>query len=78
MEHHVIIEKLCSCAKKGGLNQVVSFDTKERALEGAQMQLTVMQSTFCAKHEFDITEVDAHYVIGMLPGGCGCGKHEKH
>ncbi len=78
MEHHVIIEKLCSCAKKEGLDQVVTFDSKERANNAAQAQLAYITNSFCGKHSFDVTEVDDHYVIGMLGGGCGCGTHEKH
>ena len=77
MEHHVIIEKLCSCAKKEGLSQIVTFDSKEGAKGAADDQLTFMQNSFCGKHTFDITEVDDHYVIGML-GGCGCRSHDKH
>lgn len=75
MEHHVIIEKLCSCAKKEGLAQMESFDAKEKALAAAQAQLAHMEGSFCGKHSFDITEVDDHFVIGML-GGCGCGKSD--
>ncbi len=78
MEHHVIIEKLCSCAKKEGLDQVVTFDSKESANNAAQAQLAYITNSFCGKHSFDVTEVDDHYVIGMLGGGCGCGTHEKH
>lgn len=78
MEHHVIIEKLCSCAKKEGLSQIVTFEVKDAALEAANAQLAHIQSNFCGKHSFDITEVNDHYVIGMLGGGCGCGSHEKH
>lgn len=73
MEHHVVIEKLCSCAKKEGLNQITTYDVKEAALEAAQTQLAYMQGRFCGKHTFDIVEVDDHFVIGMV-GGCGCGK----
>lgn len=73
MEHHVIIEKLCSCAKKEGLSQINTFEQKSTASQAAQEQLAHMQSSFCGKHTFDVTEVDDHYVIGML-GGCGCGK----
>ncbi len=73
MEHHVVIEKLCSCAKKQGLHQIETFESKTEALEGAKMQLSHMQSSFCGKHEFDIVEVDDHYVIGMLEG-CDCSK----
>lgn len=78
MEHHVIIEKLCSCAKREGLTQIVTFETKEGAKSAAEVQLALMSNNFCGKHNFDVTEVDDHFVIGMLAGGCGCGKHEKH
>ncbi len=71
MEHHVVIEKLCSCAKKEGLEQITSHEAKEAALEEAQTRLAYMQGHFCGKHEFGIVEVGDHYVIGML-GGCGC------
>lgn len=75
MQHHVVIEKLCSCAKRAELSQIETFDAKEKAFAGAQQRLAMMQSGFCGKHEFDIVEVEDHYVIGML-GGCGCGKSE--
>ncbi|MBU0631919.1 hypothetical protein KKA17_04675 [bacterium] len=77
MEHHVIIEKLCSCAKKEGLPQVETYETKEAAEEAAKVQLSFMTANFCGKHTFDVTEVNDHYVIGML-GGCGCGSSDKH
>jgi len=78
MEHHVIIQKLCSCAKKDGLDQIVTYDNKESAQNAADTQLAYINNSFCGKHSFDVTEVDDHYVIGMLGGGCGCGTHEKH
>lgn len=77
MEHHLIIEKLCSCAKKEGLDKVVTYDSKEGAKSAGEAQLAFIETSFCGKHSFDLTEVDDHYVIGML-GGCGCGSHEKH
>ena len=75
MEHHVVIEKLCSCAKRQGMSQIETFDAKAKALDAAQLQLSHMQNSFCGKHDFDITEVDDHYVIGML-GGCDCSKSQ--
>lgn len=78
MEHHVIIEKLCSCAKKEGMSQIDTFEEKGAALKAAEDQLVYMQQSFCGKHNFDVTEVDEHFVIGMTGGGCGCGTHEKH
>lgn len=74
MEHHVVIEKLCSCAKKEGLSQIVTYDAKEDAFEAAETQMAYMNNSFCGKHEFQVVEVDENYVIGMVGGGCGC-KH---
>ncbi len=78
MEHHVIIDKLCSCAKKEGMAQIETFDVKADASDAAEAQVAYMKSSFCGKHNFDVTEVDDHYVIGMVGGGCGCGTHTHH
>lgn len=78
MEAHVIVEKLCSCAKKQGIEQIVTYDNQASAKTAASDQLVYMKNTFCGKHHFDITEVDGHFVIGMVEGGCGCGTHEHH
>ncbi|MFH0709779.1 MAG: hypothetical protein V2A75_06180 [Pseudomonadota bacterium] len=72
MEHHVVIEKLCSCAKKEGLSQIETYEAKDTALEAAQTQLAHMNGSFCGKHEFQLVEVDDNFVIGMVGGGCGC------
>jgi hypothetical protein len=74
MEHHVVIEKLCSCAKKEGLSQIATYDAKDTAHEAAQLQLERMNGSFCGKHEFQLVEVNDNFVIGMVGGGCGC-KH---
>jgi len=74
MEHHVVIEKLCSCAKKEGLSQIATYDAKDTAHEAAQIQLERMNGSFCGKHEFQLVEVNDNFVIGMVGGGCGC-KH---
>jgi hypothetical protein len=72
MEHHVVMEKRCSCAKREGVPQIKRFRTKTEALAGAQAQLAYIRNCFCGKHDFDIVEVNDHYVIGMLDG-CDCG-----
>ncbi|HEX5710837.1 MAG TPA: hypothetical protein VFX68_05780 [Sulfuricurvum sp.] len=72
MEHHVVIEKLCSCAKKEGLSQIATYDAKAEAFEAAETQLLYMNGNFCGKHAFQLVEVDDNFVIGMVGGGCGC------
>ena len=72
MEHHVVIEKLCSCAKKEELSQIETYEAKDAALEAAQTKLAHMNGSFCGKHEFQLVEVNDNFVIGMVGGGCGC------
>ncbi|MDD4950429.1 hypothetical protein [Sulfuricurvum sp.] len=72
MEHHVVIEKLCSCAKKEGLSQITTYDAKDAALEAAETQMSYMNGSFCGKHTFEVVEVNDNFVIGMVGGGCGC------
>ncbi|MGA9045151.1 hypothetical protein [Sulfuricurvum sp.] len=72
MEHHVVIEKLCSCAKKEEMSQITTFDSKEGAQEAAETKLAHMNGSFCGKHEFQLVEVNDNFVIGMVGGGCGC------
>lgn len=72
MEHHVVIEKLCSCAKKEGFSQIATYGAKDAAFEAAEAQLGVMNVNFCGKHTFQLVEVDDNFVIGMVGGGCGC------
>ncbi len=72
MEHHVVIEKLCSCAKKEGLSQIATYEAKDAAFEAAETQLAYMNGSFCGKHAFQLVEVDDNFVIGMVGGGCGC------
>ncbi|MFA6188426.1 MAG: hypothetical protein WC680_04010 [Sulfuricurvum sp.] len=73
MEHHVVIEKLCSCAKKEGLAQIATYGTKDEALGAGEGLLSQMNGCgFCGKHEFQLVEVDDNFVIGMVGGGCGC------
>lgn len=74
MEHHVVIEKLCSCAKKEGLEQIATYEAKDTALKAAETQMAYMNGSFCGKHEFQLVEVNDNFVIGMVGGGCGC-KH---
>ncbi len=63
--NHVVIEKLCGCAKKQGIKQIQSFDTKEEAEEYANEWAETLNDTFCGKHGFDVVEVDGNFVISV-------------
>jgi len=69
MSHHIVLEKLCSCAKKSNMQQIRSFDTKLEAEEHAYEWADSLNNSFCGKHGFDIVEVDDNFVISLEEGG---------
>jgi len=69
MQHHVVLEKLCSCASKQKIEQIRSFDTKQEAEEHAYEWADALNNNFCGKHGFDIVDVDDNFVISVEEGG---------
>lgn len=69
MEHHVVLEKICSCAKKHGVIQILTCKDKDEAYEQALELAAKYNDSFCGKHGFDVEEVDEHYVISVETGG---------
>ena len=69
MSHHIVLERLCSCAKKAGMEQIRSLDTKLEAEEHAYEWADSLNNSFCGKHGFDIVEVDDNFVISLEEGG---------
>jgi hypothetical protein len=68
MEHHVVVEKLCKCARRKQMPQIKSFDDKENAMRVARAWAQELNETFCGQHEFDVVEVDENYVIAVGEG----------
>lgn len=69
MKYHVVIERLCTCAKKHNLDQIRSFNTKEEAEDYSYEWADSLNNTFCGKHGFDSVEVDDNFVISVENGG---------
>ncbi len=68
-QYHVVLEKLCGCAKRASLEQLRSFDTREEAEEHAYEWAESLNNAFCGKHGFDIVEVGDNYVVSVEEGG---------
>lgn len=66
---HVVLEKLCACAKKNGLEQIRSFDSREEAEEHAYEWADNLNNSYCGKHGFDVIEVGENFVISVEGGG---------
>lgn len=69
MSCHVVLEKLCACAKRDAVEQIRSFETKEEAEEHSYEWADALNNNFCGKHGFDIVEVDDNFVISVEEGG---------
>ena len=63
----VEVKNPCSCFLKGGYIEQQSFSTKEEAREEAEEMFRVMNSTFCHKHKFSITERFGNFTIMIAP-----------
>ena len=66
---HVVIEKLCACAEKNGLERIRSFTTREEAEEHAYEWADTLNNSYCGKHGFDVVEVGENFVISVEEGG---------
>jgi hypothetical protein len=65
--YKVEVKNACSCFLKGGYVESQSFKTKQEAKEEAENMLDIMQSTFCNKHKFSMSERFGHYTIVITP-----------
>lgn len=68
-QYHVVLEKLCACAKKHTTEQIHSFDTKEEAEDYSYEWAEKLNTSFCGKHGFQSIAVDDNFVISVESGG---------
>lgn len=67
--NHVVLETLCRCAQKRGLEQIRSCHDKIDAETEAYDWAESLNSSYCGKHSFEVVEVDDNYVIAVVEGG---------
>ncbi|MDQ7042806.1 MAG: hypothetical protein Q9M40_02615 [Sulfurimonas sp.] len=53
----------CSCFVKNGLADTQDFSTKEAAQAEAKKMMEKMQTAFCQRHDFSLTEQFGTYTI---------------
>ena len=68
MQYHVVVEKLCGCARRKNMPQIKSFDDRENAMRVARAWAQELNETFCGAHDFDVVEVDDNFVIAVGEG----------
>ena len=65
--YKVRVQNPCSCFVKNGFSEVQEFESKEAAKEEAEYLMRIMESNFCKKHQFSMTEQFGDYTIFIKP-----------
>ncbi|KIM11378.1 MAG: hypothetical protein KU37_07050 [Sulfuricurvum sp. PC08-66] len=68
MDHHIVVEKLCGCAKRKGMPQIKTLQDKEDAHRIARAWAQELNESFCGQHSFGVVEVDDNFVITVGEG----------
>jgi len=78
----ITVDKECGCFKKSDFTNGVNFDNKDDALIQAQSMVNHMNTEFCGKHDFTLSEDGENFSIAMnvpaqpaASGGCCGGGH---
>jgi len=75
------VDKECGCFKKSAYDNNAEFNSKDDALIQAQLMVNHMNTKFCQKHEFTLSEDGQNFSIAMNPrqqaasSGCCGGGH---
>ncbi|MDX1295207.1 MAG: hypothetical protein R3302_03005 [Sulfurimonadaceae bacterium] len=65
--YRVEVKNPCKCFLKSGNVEMQTFPTKEEAREEAERMLEQMQTTFCQKHQFVMSELVGNFTITIKP-----------
>lgn len=70
------VNKECGCFKRSPYDNNMSFESKDDALIQAQSMVNHMNTKFCQKHEFTLSEDGQNFNIAMdmrqQPAASGC------
>ncbi len=75
----IIVDKECGCFKRSAYENNMSFDSKDDALMQANLMVNHMNTKFCGKHDFELSESGDDFLISLgepqKSGGCCGGGH---
>jgi len=69
--YEVKVDRECGCLKKSDLTNNQDFDSAEEAQKEATRMMEVIDKTFCAKHNFVLTQEPLGFTIN-------CSNRSKH
>lgn len=75
----ITVDKECGCFKRSAYENNMSFESKDDALMQANLMQTHMNTKFCGKHDFSLSEDGDNFLIKMdlatQKSGCCGGGH---
>jgi hypothetical protein len=74
------VDKECGCFKKSAYENNMSFESKDDALMQANLMQTHMNTKFCGKHNFEVSEDGDDFLVSVslseeVNNGCCGGGH---
>lgn len=63
--YKIIIDKECGCFRRSDMQNNVTVDSKDEALERALEMVNTMNNDFCEKHKFSLEEAGDKFLIKM-------------
>lgn len=74
------VEKECGCFKRSAYENNMGFESKDDALMQANLMVNHMNTKFCGKHAFEVSEDGDNFNIAVSmneqpSGGCCGGGH---
>jgi len=66
--YKIKVENACSCFFKSGLFNNLEFEDKEEAKKKAEEMINKMESNFCQKHQFLLSEQLGDFTIFIKSG----------
>jgi hypothetical protein len=78
--YQIKVEKECGCFKKSAYENNMSFESKDDALMQANLMQTHMNTKFCGKHSFEVSEDGDDFLVSVTmnaepSSGCCGGGH---
>jgi len=64
--YRVNLARECGCVKKNGYGGTREYDSKDDALEEAQLLVQDMNEKFCKKHIFSLIEQGSDFLIQVI------------
>ncbi len=63
--YKIMLDKECGCFRRSDMQNNITLDSKDEALEKALEMVNSMNNDFCNKHKFSLEEAGQTFLIKM-------------